>query len=133
VHDRRELHATFIALLQDLVRALDVAKTAERMVRRAGWDDVWHASLRANPFGRRRQVRARRCNRARRDLDVGVENATQQNVSDTFVVFAGPLDPPLLDEDRAESGTRRCGGSLTGVIGLNAAYRDECVGDRFFT
>ena len=58
---------------------------------------------------------------------VGAHEAAQQDVADAVVGDVGPVDPVLLDQHAAEAGVGRDRRDLAGVVGLDAADRDQRV------
>ena len=63
----------------------------------------------------------------------GTEDAAQQDVADAVIDAVVPVDPALLDEPAFHAELGGDGGDLAGVVGLDAADRDQRVaalGDR---
>ena len=65
---------------------------------------------------------------ARIQPDVRAHDPRQQDVADLVVDRVGPVDPALLDQDGLQPELRGDGGHLPGVVGLDAADRDQRVG-----
>ena len=58
---------------------------------------------------------------------VGAHDPRQQDVADLVVDRVVPVDPPLLDQPALQAQLGRDGRDLPGVVGLDAADRDQRV------
>jgi hypothetical protein len=128
-HDHRVEEDAELALLRlDLVGPAREAEAAELVVRGAGRDRVRRAA-RGLDVGERLLPALLEAD-PEPGLDeahVGAHDPAELDVADAVVDDVRPVDPALLHEDAAHAGARGGGRDLAGVVGLDAADRDERV------
>ena len=126
--DRVEEDAELALLVGDLVGPVRVPEAAERVIRRPGRDRVRLAASIADLGQRLLPALLEPDPEAGLDQpDVRADQAADEDVADPVIDRVRPVHPALLDEDAAEADVRRDRGDLAGVVGLDAADRDERV------